>query len=124
MHHTGTQTGTQKIKRIYAISSIKQVCLRKVIKMNKTVDNASDIAELLLMDYSFKSKCRKRKLKCGFCERIYKYQAVLNDHVVRDHMVDLKKLTDLERMEFIHIYVNDETDISYQKFHQKYFKDT
>ena len=79
------------------------MCLRKVIRMNKTVDNASDIAELLLMDYtnridySFKNKCRKRKLKCGFCERIYKYQAVLNDHVVGDHLVDLKKLTDLER---------------------------
>ena len=88
------------------------MCLRKVIRMNKTVDNASDIAELLLMDYTYRidnstmSQCRKRKLKCGFCKRSYKYQFVLNDHVVRDHLVDLKKLTDLERMEFINIYVN------------------
>ena len=110
-------------------ASIKQMCLRELGKMNKIIDNDSEIAELLLMDYtnridySFMSQCRKRKLKCGFCARTYKYQVVLNDHVVKDHMVDLKKITDLDRMQLIQHYMNETTYISYAKFHQKYLKD-
>ena len=98
--------------------------------MSKIFDNDSDIAELLLMDYTYRidnstmSQCRKRKLKCGFCKRSYKYQIVLNDHVVNDHMIHLKKITDLERFELIHSYLNDGSNISYQEFHQKYFKDS
>ena len=47
----------------------------------------ADEAERLLteytnaIDYSFDSRDRRRTLKCSFCTRSYKYQAILNEHV-------------------------------------------
>lgn len=48
------------------------------------------------IEYSFDSRARGRKLKCNFCNRPYKYQLVLDEHVIK-HMNELKKLTDDER---------------------------
>ena len=64
--------------------------------------NLADTVEKLRMEYSsvieytFDSRARTRKLKCNFCHRSYKYQIILDEHV-NVHMNELKILTDEER---------------------------
>ena len=93
--------------------------------LEKVIDD-SDIVEQLLIeytsqvDYSFDCKSRKRRLRCGFCTRTYKYQIVLNQHVESNHLTDLKKLTERERRKLINCFLNDDSDIIYQEFHQRY----
>ena len=88
----------------------------------------SDIVEQLLheyttqVDYLFNFESRKRKLRCGFCTRRYKYKVVLNHHVTTVHMADLKKLTDRQRKELIYFYIIDKSDISYHEFQQQYLR--
>ena len=90
--------------------------------------NDSEIVEQLLMEYTtqidlfFNFKSRKRKLRCGFCTRRYKYQVVLNHHVASDHMADLKKLTDRQRKELIYSYIKDQSEISYHEFQNRYLR--
>ena len=90
--------------------------------------NDSEIVEQLLIEYTtqidlfFNFKSRKRKLRCGFCTRRYKYQVVLNHHVASDHMADLKKLTDRQRKEMIYSYIKDQSEISYHEFQNRYLK--
>ena len=83
--------------------------------------------EALLNQYSSEFDCslnlkeKKRRLKCGFCNCLFKYQVCLNHHVFARHMVDLKKLSDFERRSFIRFYLEDDRDITYAQFHTEYF---
>ena len=88
--------------------------------LGKVIDD-SDIVEQLLIEYTSQvDHGRKRRLRCGFCIRSFKYQIVLNQHVESVHLTDLKKLTERERMDLIDCFLNDDSDITYQKFHQRY----
>ena len=75
----------------------------------------ADIVEQLTMEYasrielSFDRRARKRNLRCNFCNRPFKYQMVLDEHVTTKHMADLKKLTDDERRDFLQKYIKDES---------------
>ena len=94
-----------------------------------SLDNMSlaDTAEALLMEYSnyvdlyFNGKDRKRPLKCSFCNRSYKYQQVLNNHVNSQHMDKLKQITDQDRMEMIHNFLLDDSKIMFPEFYRRYF---
>ena len=83
--------------------------------------------EAILNQYSFEfdrsldKKDRFRCLKCSFCNCIFKYQVCLNQHVNTKHMVDLKELSNFERLSFIRLYLEDDRDISYAQFHNEYF---
>ena len=83
--------------------------------------------ETILNQYSFEfdrsldKKDKLRRLKCDFCNCLFKYQVCLNHHVNAKHMVDLKELSNLERMSFIRLYFEDDRDISYGQFHKEYF---
>ena len=72
-------------------------------------------------DSSLEKKDKLRRLRCGFCNCLFKYQVCLNHHVNAKHMVELKKMSNLERMSFIRLYVEDDRDISYAQFHKEYF---
>ena len=72
-------------------------------------------------DRSLDKKDRFRRLKCCFCNCLFKYQMCLNEHVNTKHMVDLKELSNLERLAFIRLYLEDDRDISYAQFHNEYF---
>ena len=84
-------------------------------------------AEALLMEYSnyvdlyFNGKDRKRPLKCSFCNRSYKYQQVLNNHVNSQHMDKLKQISDQERMEMINNFLLDDSKIMFPEFYRRYF---
>ena len=56
-------------------------------------------------DRSLEKQEKMRRLKCGFCNCLYKYQVCLNHHVITKHMVDLKNLSDFERRSFILLYL-------------------
>ena len=83
--------------------------------------------EKILNQYSFEfdssldKKDKLRRLKCGFCNCLFKYQVCLNNHVNTKHMVDLKELSNLERLSFIRLFNEDDRDISYAQFHKEYF---
>ena len=87
----------------------------------------ADTAEALINEYSeyvdlyFNSKDRKRPLKCSFCNRSYKYQQVLNNHVNTQHMDKLKQIDDQERMKMIHTFLLDDTKIMFPEFYRRYF---
>ena len=87
----------------------------------------ADTAEALINEYSeyvdlyFNSKDRTRPLKCSFCNRSYKYQQVLNNHVNTQHMDKLKQIDDQERMKMIHTFLLDETKIMFPEFYRRYF---
>ena len=87
----------------------------------------ADTAEALLMEYSnyvdlyFNGKDRKRPLKCSFCNRSYKYQQVLNNHVNSQHMDKLKQISDQDRMEMIHNFLLDDSKIMFPEFYRRYF---
>ena len=73
------------------------------------------------LDSSIDPKSKLRRLKCGFCNCLFKYQVCLNHHVVTKHMVDLKSMTNFERRTFIRLYLDDDRDITYGQFHIEYF---
>ena len=83
--------------------------------------------ELLLNQYSYDvdrsldPKSKVRRLKCGFCNCLFKYQVCLNHHVVTKHMADLKSMTHYERRTFIRLYLEDDREITYAQFHIEYF---
>ena len=52
-------------------------------------------------DRSLEEKDKRRRLRCGFCKCLYKYQVCLDHHVITKHMVDLKHLSDSERRSLI-----------------------
>ena len=87
----------------------------------------ADTAEALLMEYSnyvdlyFNGQDRKRPLKCSFCNRSYKYQQVLNNHVNSQHMDKLKQISDQERMNMIHNFLHDDSNIMFPEFYRRYF---
>ena len=86
----------------------------------------ADTAEALLMEYSnyvdlyFNGQDRKRPLKCSFCNRSYKYQQVLNNHVNSQHMDKLKQISDRERMNMIHNFLLDDSKIMFPEFYRRY----
>ena len=71
----------------------------------------ADKVEQLTMEYSsrielsFDCRARTRNLRCSFCNRPFKYQMVLDEHVTTKHMTDLKTLTDDERRDFLQKYI-------------------
>ena len=72
-------------------------------------------------DRSLEKQEKMRRLKCGFCNCLYKYQVCLNHHVITKHMIDLKNLSDFERRSFILSCLEDDRDITYGQFHIEYF---
>ena len=72
-------------------------------------------------DRSLDKKDKLRRLKCGFCHCLFKYQICLNHHVITKHMIDLRNMPDSERLSFILIYLKDDREISYAQFHNEYF---
>ena len=72
-------------------------------------------------DRSLEKQEKMRRLKCGFCNCLYKYQVCLNLHVITKHLVDLKNLSDFERRSFILLYLEDDRDITYAQFYNEYF---
>ena len=72
-------------------------------------------------DRSLERKEKMRRLRCGFCHCLYKYQVRLNHHVITKHMVELKHLSDSERRSLIILYLEDDRDITYCQFHNEYF---
>ena len=72
-------------------------------------------------DRSLNKQAKMRRLKCGFCNCLYKYQVCLNHHVITKHLVDLKNLSAFERQSFILLYLEDDRDITYGQFHNEYF---
>ena len=89
--------------------------------------SCADKVEQLLKEYtssielSFDFRARKRPLRCSFCNRPYKYQVVLDEHVITGHMDLLKTLTDDERLAFLQNYIKDESKMMYPDFHLKHF---
>ena len=87
----------------------------------------ADTAEALLMEYSnnidlfLNEKDRKRPLKCSFCNRSYKYQHLLNNHINNQHMGRLKQISDQERMNMIHNFLLDDSQIMFPDFYRRYF---
>ena len=87
----------------------------------------ADEVEQLTMEYSsrielsFDCRARTRKLRCSFCNRPFKYQMVLDEHVTTKHMTDLKTLTDDERRDFLLKYIKDESKMMYPDFHRLRF---
>ena len=87
----------------------------------------ADIVEQLAMEYSlqielsFDHRARTRNLRCNFCNRPFKYQMVLEEHVTSNHMTDLKQLTDDERRDFLQKYIKDESKMLYPDFHRQRF---
>ena len=87
----------------------------------------ADEVEQLLKEYtstielSFDFRARKRPLRCSFCNRPYKYQVIMDEHVITRHMNLLKTLTDDERLEFLRKYIKDESKMMYPEFHRKHF---
>ena len=87
----------------------------------------ADKVEQLAMEYSlriellFDLRARTRNLRCNFCNRLFKYQMVLDEHVTANHMTNLKKLTDDERRDFLQKYIKDESKMLYPDFHRQRF---
>ena len=88
----------------------------------------ADKVEQLTMEYasrielSFDCRARTRNLRCSFCNRPFKYQMVLDEHVTTKHMADLKKLTDDERRDFLQKYIKDESKMLYPDYHRLRFQ--
>ena len=87
----------------------------------------ADRVEQLAMEYSlrielsFDFRAQTRHLRCNFCNRAFKYQMVLDEHVTGNHMTDLKQLTDDERRDFLQKYIKDESKMLYPDFHRQRF---
>ena len=87
----------------------------------------ADKVEQLAMEYSlrielsFDRRARTRHLRCNFCNRPFKYQLVLHEHVTANHMTDLKRLTDDDRRDFLQKYIKDESKMLYPDFHRQRF---
>ena len=92
-----------------------------------SLSEIASTVESLLSQYSFEfdrsldKKEKLRRLKCGFCNCLFKYQVCLNHHVITKHMVDLKNMSEFERRAFILWYLEDDRDITYAQFHDEYF---
>ena len=89
--------------------------------------SCADEVEKLLKEYtstielSLDFRSQKRSLRCSFCNQPFKYQVVMDEHVVTRHMNLLKTLTDDERLEFLRKYIKDESKMMYPEFHRQHF---
>ena len=84
-----------------------------------------ETVETLLMEYSnsleYSFRERGRCIKCSFCNRSFKYQLVLNEHAMEQHMDNLKNITDEEQKNMILQFIKSDSKMLYQDYHQKFF---